>query len=57
MAAYQTILDLSLLAFVQAAELGDMSKADLLNEPDISGIDLIDYDASELSEELARFQL
>jgi hypothetical protein len=33
-----------------------MSKADFLNELDISGIDLIDYDASELSEELARFQ-
>ncbi|MDM8522310.1 UPF0175 family protein [Desulfococcaceae bacterium HSG8] len=44
------------LTFGQAAELADMTKSDFLNELDISGIDLVDYDASELSEELARFQ-
>ncbi|MFQ5822152.1 MAG: UPF0175 family protein [Candidatus Heimdallarchaeota archaeon] len=44
------------LTFGQAAELAGMTKERFLVELDKYGIDLIDYDASELEEELERFQ-
>jgi predicted HTH domain antitoxin len=44
------------LSFGQAAELAGMSKEKFLIELDDHNIDLIDYDASELEEELKRFR-
>lgn len=44
------------LTFGQAAELAGMKKERFLVELDNHNIDLIDYDASELQEELERFQ-
>ncbi|MDM8550220.1 UPF0175 family protein [Desulfobacterales bacterium HSG2] len=43
------------LSFGQAAELAGMRRQDLLTELDNHDIDLIAYDASELEEELERF--
>lgn len=44
------------LTFGQASELAGMNKERFLVELDKYGIDLIDYDTSELEEELERFQ-
>ena len=44
------------LTFGQAAELAGMKKERFLVELDKHNIDLIDYDPSELEEELERFQ-
>ncbi len=44
------------LTFGQAAELAGMNKERFLVELDNYNIDLIDYDASELEDELERFQ-
>jgi len=44
------------LTFGQAAELAGMNKERFLVELDKHNIDLIDYNASELEEELERFQ-
>lgn len=44
------------LTFGQAAELAGMKKRNFLVKLDDHNIDLIDYDASELEEELERFQ-
>ncbi len=44
------------LSFGQAAELAGLSKEKFLIELDNHNIDLIDYDASELEQELERFQ-
>lgn len=44
------------LTFGQAAELAGMNKERFLVELDKHDIDLIDYDAPDLEEELERFQ-
>lgn len=44
------------LTFGQAAELAGMNKERFLVELDKYDIDLIDYDSSELEQELERFQ-
>ncbi|HEX9652871.1 MAG TPA: UPF0175 family protein [bacterium] len=44
------------LTFGQATELAGMNREEFLSEVDKYEIDLIDYSASELDEELERFQ-
>lgn len=44
------------LSFGQAAELASLSRGAFLIELDKYNIDLIDYDASELEQELERFE-
>lgn len=44
------------LSFGQAVELSGMKRESFLLELDKHGIDLIDYDPSELEEELERFK-
>ena len=45
------------LSFGQAAELASLTREHFLTELDKHGVDVIDYDPSELEEELKRFKV